>query len=320
MFQSLAGTANRLIGTLRRGVLGESLSLLNSRPLQRHSTFQRLERLVLTDEVSRTLFQEYQAHRDDARGEEEIGWVLLGHREVDSALVLATLPAGTKRNAGVAHVQFNTDAQALASRIVRQWDKRLVTLGVVHTHPGSLRHPSDGDYDGDSHWVSSLRGGEGVFGIGTVDIPTGNGVQVGTQPKPNVQGLGELLISWYALGKGDGQYRPLEVQLTLGPDLALRLHGLWTTVEAFAESLERLSKQQAGLSFDVVPGRKGSALAVCLRLAEQGTALRVVLEGKESAFYLQRGDELLSVNAPAEQLDRSVYLLLAEIATIYQWA
>ena len=115
------------------------------------------------------MFEEFGEHRRSQRGDEEIGWVLLGVREETDALVLATLPAGAYRNASVAHVRFNSDGQALASRIVRQWDKRLAMIGVVHTHPGSLRHPSEGDYQGDSQWVSQLRGGDGIFGIGTAD-------------------------------------------------------------------------------------------------------------------------------------------------------
>jgi len=314
MFQGVVGTASRLLGSLHRSLLGDRHSPVQAPKLPPACAYRRLRRVVLTDEVGRTLFQEYASHRASTRGEEEIGWVLLGVREVDYALVLATLPAGAQRSAGVAHVRFNSSAQALASRIVRQWDKRLMMLGVVHTHPGSLRHPSDGDFEGDSLWVSRLRGGEGVFGIGTADGPKGNGVLVGRQPQPHVQALGELLMSWYALGEGEARYRPLDVHLTLGPDLALRLHSIWTTVEAFAEPLERLCRQQSGIVFDVVPGHSGSALAACLKLAEPNTGLRIILEGKEAAFYWQRGQELLSVDPPPGQLDRSVYLVLADLA------
>ena len=73
-----------------------------------------LRRVLLTDGVAHTLFEEYAAHRGEARGEEETGWVLLGLREADEAVVLATLPAGAEADAGVAHVRFNSDAQALA--------------------------------------------------------------------------------------------------------------------------------------------------------------------------------------------------------------
>ena len=314
MFDGLVGTAGRLLGSWQRSLLGDRVALVDAPEPAPPRSYRRLQRVVLTDEVSRTLFREYAGHRASSRGEEEIGWVLLGVRESDFALVLATLPAGAQRSAGVAHVEFNCTAQALASRIVRQWDKRLVMLGVVHTHPGSLRHPSDGDFHGDSAWVGRLRGSEGVFGIGTSDGLSGNGVVVGRQPQPHVQEFGELLMSWYALAVGDRHYRPLEVQLALGPDLALRLHEVWSTVEVFAEPLERLCRQQAAMSFDVVPGKCGSALAACLKLAEANTAMRIIMEGKEAAFYWQRGQELISVEPPPGPLDRSVYLVLADLA------
>src|SRR5580765_192548 len=105
---------------------------------------QRLERIVLAEGVARTLFDDYAEHRNSERGDEEIGWILLGLRQEGVAFALASLPAGTQRDAGWAHIRFNSDAQALASRIIRQQDKRLQIIGVVHTHPGSLRAPSDG--------------------------------------------------------------------------------------------------------------------------------------------------------------------------------
>ena len=97
--------------------------------------------------------------------------------------MLATLPAGAERDAGEAHVRFNSAAQALASRIVRQEDRRLTLLGVVHTHPGSLRHPSARRLPRAtaSGWPK-LRGGEGVFGIGTADAEPRPDAGVGWQP------------------------------------------------------------------------------------------------------------------------------------------
>src|SRR5262249_44661109 len=157
-----------------------------------------LEHVLLTDGVGRTLFEEYANHRSASRGEEETGWVLLGLREPTRAVVLATLPAGAEYEASTAHVRFNSTGQAVASRIVRQADRRLSIVGVVHTHPGSLRHPSDGDYRGDVQWVRHLRGGEGIFGIGTADGPTvAPGAAFAQQPRPHVQCLGELRFSWY---------------------------------------------------------------------------------------------------------------------------
>src|SRR5579859_6258702 len=149
------------------------------------TAYRPLTRMRLTEGVSATLFDEYASHRETERGREETGWILLGRREPDEALILATLPAGANRDTGEAHVLFDSEAQALASRIVRQADKRLAMLGVVHTHPGSLRHPSDGDYRGDIQWVGQLRGGEGVFGIGTADGKFGQTSDGFHQPRPS---------------------------------------------------------------------------------------------------------------------------------------
>ncbi|HZT82363.1 MAG TPA: Mov34/MPN/PAD-1 family protein, partial [Gemmataceae bacterium] len=219
MLQALVSTARDLLGELNRSLLRPRRLAPPGRPPAPPpgERYLPLERVVLTDGVGRTLFEEYAAHRAEARGEEETGWVLLGLRERTRAVVLATLPAGAHREASVAHVRFNSTGQALGSRIVRQNDKRLTILGVVHTHPGSLRHPSDGDFRGDSQWVRHLRGGEGVFGIGTAD---GDGTADGLfaqQPRPHVQCLGELCLSWYSLRDGEPAYRPLPVGLTLGP-------------------------------------------------------------------------------------------------------
>ncbi len=311
MFQALVQTAGRLLGGLNRSLVRQHKPA--PRPHAPPAPYRPLERLVLTDGVARTLFEGYAAHRDDPeRGDEETGWVLLGLREPAEAVVLATLPAGTGRDASAAHVRFNSSGQELGSRIVRRRDRRLNMLGVVHTHPGSLRHPSDGDYRGDIAWVQHLRGGEGVFGIGTADARTD--ALVARQPRPHVQTLGELCFSWYALRKDDAGYRPLPVELTLGPDLARPLHSIWPTVEAHAERLDRLCRQQNGVRFEVLAGAKYPGLAVDVPLAEPGCAVRVCLREKEVRYYLVRNDELLEADCYEEHVDRGVYLLLAELA------
>ena len=198
-------------------------------------TYHKLERVVLADAVAQTLFDDYDEHRAGPRGEEEVGWVLLGVREENEVRVLATLPAGADREAGVAHVHFNSTAQAVASRIVRQTDRRLGIVGVVHTHPGSLRHPSEGDFQGDSLWVGRLRGREGVFGIGTADAPPANGKTA--NDTEHLQALGPLCFSWYALGAGDKRYRRLPIVVAAGPDLARPLHSVWDTIELHADAL-----------------------------------------------------------------------------------
>jgi hypothetical protein len=316
MLRALVSTASRLLSDLDRSLSPDSLPELEKidPPAPSPRTYRRLERVVLTDEISLTLFEEYAEHRRGSRGEEETGWVLLGLREETEALVLATLPAGANRNAGVAHVQFNSDAQALASRIVRQSDRRLCMLGVVHTHPGSLRHPSDGDFQGDSQWVGRLRGGEGVFGIGTADADTDDGLTVARQPRPHVQCLGELRLSWYALRHGERRYRPLPVGLTLGPDLARPLHSVWPTVEEHAESLDRLCRQQSGVQFQVTMGKGGPALLAQLPLAEPGAALRLVLGADATRYELVREGAATEVSTEETRVDRGVYLLLADLA------
>src|SRR6266540_3929134 len=211
--QGFRDFARQLWGVLQRSLFRQPVAVsaaVQAAPgLPKH--YEPLRRVLLTDGVGRTLFEEYAGHRQAEHGDEETGWVLMGLREHDEAIALATLPAGTQRDAGVAHVRFNSSGQALASRIVRQSDRRLVILGVVHTHPGSLRHPSDGDFQGDSLWVKQLRGNEGVFGIGTADgtklpSPVPRAAVFASRPRPNVQCLGELCFSWYSLRPGQSHY------------------------------------------------------------------------------------------------------------------
>jgi proteasome lid subunit RPN8/RPN11 len=316
MWRRLVGKATRALRELARIFESAPAAALPRNAAQAivPAEYEPLERVRLTDEVGRTLFEEFAEHRAGNRCDEETGWVLLGLREKAEAVVLATLPAGAQRQAGVAHVQFNSTGQALGSRIVRQANRRLSILGVVHTHPGSLRHPSDGDYEGDSAWVGQLRGGEGIFGIGTADGKGENESLVARQPKPHVQLMGDLCLSWYTLREGDRRYRPVAVDLTLGPDLARPLHPLWPTIEAHADRLDRLCRQQIRVTFDVVTHRDRASLAATIKLAEPGEALRVILEKEEVAYYLVRGGEMFAVDLPEPRVDRGVYLLLADLA------
>jgi len=270
----------------------------------------RLEKLVLTDDVCRTLFDEYQEHRHGQRAEEETGWLLMGHRLEREAIALATLPAGAGREAGVAHVRFNSIAPTVASRILRQQDRQLGIVGVVHTHPGSLRHPSSGDYRGDREWVGLLRGNEGVFGIGTADGDN-DGAFVAQHPKRHSQCYRGLRFSWYALGVGDAQYHPLPVQLTLGPDLARPLHDVWLTLEHHAEELEQLCRRLKRVEFDL--GAEDRTLHVVIPL-EGEESLRVVLQGPIAQYYLVRKGQWLASKQAEPRVDRGVYLTLAALA------
>jgi proteasome lid subunit RPN8/RPN11 len=315
MWHAVTGIAGRLLADIRRAWQPRRREAPRPEPKPAAPLrYERLERVILADGVGHTLFEQYAAHRRAARGDEETGWFLLGFREGRQAVVLATLPAGELREASATHVRFNSAGQVLGSRIVRQADRRLAHLGLVHTHPGSLRHPSDGDYRGDSGWVRHLRGNEGVFGIGTADgRPDRRGLYA-EQPKPNVQRLGELCFSWYSLRQGDRGYRPLPVDVTLGPDLARPLHAIWETIEVYAEQLERLYRQQAGVRCEAVEGEGGPALAVHVPLAEPESSLRVLLNGDGPQYYLRRGEDLFAAGLDEERVDRGVYLMMAELA------
>jgi len=147
MIAALVRRAIRILsglnGSARRKPMVASAVL--DQPTAPRVEYRPIKRAVLTDGVGRTLFEDYEAHRQGERGQEETGWVLLGLREADEAVVLASLPAGNRRDAGSGHIQFSSEAQILGTRILRQANRRLTVLGVVHTHPGSLRHPRDED-------------------------------------------------------------------------------------------------------------------------------------------------------------------------------
>ena len=315
MWQALKRTADRLLANFQRSLRRPRRFPAPHRDLSPPAVnYGPLRRVRLTDGVAHTLFEEYAHHRAQARGEEETGWVLLGLRMAEEAVVLATLPAGAEADASFAHVRFNSDAQALAYRIVRQKERLLTIVGVVHTHPGSLRHPTDGDFQGDIEWVAGLRGGEGVFGIGTADGEEASPALFAHQPRPNVQCLRELRFSWYALGRGDSDYRPAPVELTIGPDLARPLHPLWPTLEAHAERIDRLYRQTVGVRFEATSDEQGPGLILTLPLAAGGEAIRVLVRRKEVRYFLDRGGEPLAVDVNDDCVDRGVYLLLAELA------
>jgi hypothetical protein len=317
MWQALLTTAQRLREEFRR-VFDKRAVTATGPPLPatpgRSVKYQTLNRVVLTDGVGRTLFEEFADHAGNPGGDRETGWVLLGIREEAEALVIATLPAGDQSDSGVGHVRFNSWGQALGSRILRQTDRRLGILGVVHTHPACLRHPSDADYRGDRVWVKQLRGQEGVFGIGTNENKAESGSAVANQPRPNVQCMGKFRFSWYALAEGDRNYRPLELAITLGPDLARPLHAVWQTIEAHAARLDRLCRQQANISFELNQAKPEFGLVVNVPLAEPGDAIRIALSKDEVRYFVLRNGEHYSADPGEVRVDRAVYMLLSELA------
>jgi hypothetical protein len=106
----------------------------------------------------------------------------------------------------------------------------------------------------------------------------------------------------------------LAVDVTIGPDLARPLRPVWTQVEDYAERLDRLARQQARVTFGVVAGRKGPALAASIPLADPGQSVQILLEGKEVRYYLVRDGEPVAADIGEARVDQGFYLLLAELA------
>lgn len=253
----------------------------------------RLEQLVLSEDVAGTLFRDYAEHCVSPRGHEEIGWLLMGVRRGAEAVALAALPAGAERDASQVHVQFNADAQAIASRILRQTDRRLEIVGIVHTHPGNLSEPSAGDFAGDSAWVAKLRHREAVFGIGTGGATDGG-----------------LRFSWYGLAAGDADYRPLPARVEPGPDLAAGLRAVWPALESHGAALERLCRLFARVHFE--PAQ--DCLAVKIALPGPWSHLRILLKGQDACYYGEESGELVAVDPREPNVERAVFSILAELA------
>jgi proteasome lid subunit RPN8/RPN11 len=315
MLRGLSRLAHRLLRNLEPPFAPAMLPT-NLESEERRSSLghlEKLNRVVLTDGVGRTLFEDFARHQQSDRGHEETGWLLLGLRRETEAVVLATLPAGASRDAGVAHVRFNSAAQMVASRILRQQERQLGILGVVHTHPGTLRHPSNGDYTGDSLWVHQLRGREGVFGIGTLEKDDVGSPWLVERPRPHVQRQGKRRFTWYALAAGDAAYRTIPVEFTLGPDLGLATHSAWPTIERHAEAVERICRQQARVTLK--PGDQNMpGLSLRIPLAEPGDAIELELVDDKAAFFVLQGDRTHAVDPKEAQIDRGLYLILAELA------
>jgi len=312
MWQQLLDLVRQLVGP------GKSAESVPASSGAKAGPLRRLNRVLVSSAVLESLFDMFAEHRQSERGEEETGWVLLGYRWETEAVVLAALPAGTFREAGVAHVRFNTLAQAVATRILRMRDRQLTILGVVHTHPGSLRHPSRGDYEGDSQWVQLLRGKEGVFGIGTVEgFEEADGAPIVSQPAENTWCWRGLRLTWYALAAGDRQYRSIPVQVVLGENLAEPLLPIWETLEYHAAGLEELFRHLNLLRVEVhrdfaEESRPWDYLAVRLPLDDH-REIRVLLDGPKMRFFYDDGEQTYEVDGEPP-VDCGVFSLLAELA------
>ncbi len=315
MLQGLSTLARRLLRDIQPKIALSSpaAEITSAEPGQEPNHLEKLERVVLTDGVGRTLFEDFARHHASDRGHEETGWILLGLRRESEAVVLATLPAGANRDAGAGHVRFNKEAQMVGSRLLRQFERRLRMLGVVHTHPGTLRHPSAGDFQGDSRWVHQLRGLEGVFGIGTIEKDKTLPEWLVERTHPHVHRQGNRRFSWYVLGALDKSYRKISVEYTLGPDLGRSAHAVWPALERHAPAIERICRQQAR----VVLGAKsdqGSDLKLVIPLAEPGDSIEIEIVGEKAVYIVRLGGEQHVVDPKEAGIERGLYVILAELA------
>src|SRR5207253_1062318 len=88
MLQGLVSRARQLAQDLQRSLRRPAPAAARPAARPAPSAYGPLGRVLLTDGVGRTLFEEYADHRAAARGEEETGWVLVGLREASEAVVL----------------------------------------------------------------------------------------------------------------------------------------------------------------------------------------------------------------------------------------
>jgi hypothetical protein len=189
---------------------------------------------------------------------------------------------------------------------LRQKDKHLREIGVVHTHPGSMRYPSSRDLLGDSRWVSQLRSGEAIFGIGTA-----NGAG---EDADDLNVTGDVCFSWYALAASESQYRPLPVEMQGGADLAMGLRLVWSVIEAHAAPLLRLCRQLARVQIEFAREEGQTLLAVKIALPRPNQQLRLLLATGQVRYYWECDGKLTAIEPHEPNLERAVYLILAELA------
>jgi len=163
--------------------------------------------------------------------------------------------------------------------------------------------------------VRNLRGGEGVFGIGTVFPSPPEGTEFGRHPKPHAQTFGGLRFDWYTLAADDKRYRPVPVEVVIGPDLALPLREVWGVIEGHAARLLRLVGQFKHVRFEVGRGTTAPALRMTIGTGEPGRFVRVLIDGKTVRYAYEADGVVTQPDLPAGTApDQGVYLLLAETA------
>jgi proteasome lid subunit RPN8/RPN11 len=270
--------------------------------------------MLISSGVGQTLVQGYRNHLNQERGDEETGWLLMGYREKKHAVVVAAVPSGEFREASSTHVKFNSQAQVVAGRLLRQLHDKLEVLGLFHTHPGRLRHPSSGDYQGDIQWVKKLPGKQGVFGIGTVDHESPIRGEFATKIAINTFSMTGMRFDWFSLASGDSNYVKVPIRWTLGEDLAKPLHVVWDAMEIHAGEIEKVLAQQAKATCGITQGAAGHQLTLSIPLAGSAGKIIVFIFKDKVQYFFEKNEQLFAVDIQEDKVDRGVYLVLAELS------
>ncbi len=97
--RGLRSYLGRLLHSLSRMLGAENVPASHLLPTITTKTFGRIERVRLTDQVCRTVFDDFAGNVGDGkRGEEEIGWVLLGDARKKASALGAGDVAGRGRS------------------------------------------------------------------------------------------------------------------------------------------------------------------------------------------------------------------------------
>ncbi len=270
--------------------------------------------MLISSGVGQTLVQGYRNHLNQERGDEETGWLLMGYREKKHAVVVAAVPSGEFREASSTHVKFNSQAQVVAGRLLRQLHDKLEVLGLFHTHPGRLRHPSSGDYQGDIQWVKKLPGKQGVFGIGTVDHESPIRGEFATKIAINTFSMTGMRFDWFSLASGDSNYVKVPIRWTLGEDLARPLHVVWDAMETHAGEIEKVLAQQSKATCGITQGAAGHQLTLSIPLAGSAGKIIVFIFKDKVQYFFEKNEQLFAVDIQEDKVDRGVYLVLAELS------
>lgn len=270
--------------------------------------------VLISSGVGNTLVQGYRNHLDQDRGDEETGWLLMGYREKKRAIIMAAVPSGEFREASSTHVKFNSQAQVVAGRLLRQVHQKLEVLGLFHTHPGRLRHPSSGDYQGDIQWVKNLPGKQGVFGIGTVDHEAIGQQEFAKKLALNSFHMNNMRFDWFSLANGDANYVKVPIRWTLGEDLAKPLHVVWDAMEMHAAEIEKVLIQQSKASCSITKTDCGHRLTLSVPLAGIAGKILVFIFKDKVQYFFEKNEQLFAVDIQEDKVDRGIYLVLAELS------